>query len=172
MATNVTVGPSCFAIGYNSSYNSASQEEPTICIGRLVDTPYSLQERKDRDEAKEWRKKNCHAYNELMKELDGDEQIESIMFGGYNGYESSDSRRDIVPDDKKRKALTLEEAKPYMFNWSFNHGYGRPKCFSMYAYTNRHIYFIETYDGSTQLTRIPLKPEFLGNDIVGMVGGG
>lgn len=99
------------------------------------------------------------AYAELMKELEEGEKIEGIVFGayGWSGF-GEDEISDPIPQDKRGKLMTLDEARPYMQSWSFNGGYGSPECYATYIWTNKRILWVTQYDGSTCLDSAPRNP--------------
>lgn len=110
------------------------------------------------------------AYDELMEYLEEGEVVECVMFGGWgygSDYYSDEGNIELaydepyeghVPIEKRGKALTLEEAKPHMQNWSFNGGYGSPECYAVNIYTNQNIIYVHEYDGSTCLVSVNRNP--------------
>lgn len=98
-----------------------------------------------------------NAYEELVEALSEGERVEAVVFGdyGWSGFKQPPSE---IPEELRGKPLTLEEAKPYMRDWSFCGGHGSPDCWMVYIWTNTNIYFVQEYDGATSLVSIPRNP--------------
>ena len=110
-----------------------------------------------------------NAYTELMDSLEDGEIVECLVFGAWGWESSPDGDEDWqtgcgepenshVPFKLRGKQLTLEEATPFMQNWSFYGGYGAPDCYATYIWTNQRIFWVTQYDGSTSLDSAPRHP--------------
>lgn len=120
------------------------------------------------------------AYADLMSFLNEGEQVEAIVFGPW-GWSSAPpegqpwehgfgehGEPDIigepptapppVPFEVRGRPLTIEQAEPYMNGWSFRGGYGRAECYAIWAWTNRRVIAVSTYDGATSLFAVPRNP--------------
>ena len=99
-----------------------------------------------------------NAYEELMDVLQPDETVEAVVFGdwGWGGYSEPDVKP--VSDKYKGRVMSLEEAGPLMRGWRFNGGFGSPDCYATFVWTNKRIFFVTQYDGSTVLDWIPRDP--------------
>lgn len=111
-----------------------------------------------------------NAHEELLDYLIPGEDVEAIVFGpwgwGYApddptqpwdpGYEEPDPPP--VPFDLRGKLLLPSQAYPLMQSWSFFSGYGSPKCYATYIWTNKRIIWVHEYDGSTRLCSAPRNP--------------
>ena len=109
---------------------------------------------------------NPCAWVELIDMLDEDEQVQCIMLGDWGG--SYD--RDQMPPDAKHQVMSPDEAKNYMQSWKFNTGFGIADTYAAYIWSNKYVYFVRNYDGSTNLSRIPRHPEYASEPY--MPGGG
>lgn len=98
------------------------------------------------------------AYDELMTLLEEGEVVEAVVFGqwGWSGYNEPNPAP--VPKEYIGKTLTLKEAEPFMEGWSFYGGYGSPDCYATNIWTNRRVFFIMQYDGSTNLDWLARNP--------------
>ena len=98
------------------------------------------------------------AYKELIEFLQDGEVVEGIVFGawGWDGY--SEPMPAPVPVDVRSRLMTLEQAAQYMTGWSFGGGYGAPKCYATYIWTNQRVIWVTQYDGSTGLDCAPRNP--------------
>ena len=108
-----------------------------------------------------------NAYDDLVKFLDDDEKVEALVFGpyGWDGYEEPENQP--VPKDKRGVVLTLEEAKPFMQGWSYYGGYGAPKCYASYIWTNQRVIWVTQYDGATGMDGAPRHPVNIVPDMPG-----
>lgn len=99
-----------------------------------------------------------NAYNDLLVELEGDEEVEGIVFGewGWGNYGQPDPP--LVPIEKQGIAMSLDEAIPLMEGWSFNGGFGAPDCYAAYIWTNKRVLWVTQYDGATRLDSAPRNP--------------
>lgn len=98
------------------------------------------------------------AYNDLMEEMEPGETVEAIVFGewGWGGY--GEPKRPPVPQDKRGRVLSIDEARPLMDRWSFNGGFGAPDCYAVRIWTNQRVLWVTQYDGSTRLDSTPRHP--------------
>jgi hypothetical protein len=99
-----------------------------------------------------------NAYDELLAEMQPDEKVEFIVFGSWGWEGFSEPEPNPVPLEMREKVLTLEEAKPYMESWSFKNSLGCPECYAVYIWTNKRIFWVTQYDGSTSLCNAPRNP--------------
>ena len=101
---------------------------------------------------------NEDAYPELMQFLEDGETVEALVFGdwGWGGYHEPEPPP--VPQGKKGKLLSLEEARPLMAGWTFYCGYGAPECYAVNIWTNKRVIWVTQYDGSTTLNSAPRNP--------------
>ena len=109
-----------------------------------------------------------NAYDELASQLEPDEVVVKVVFGdwGWTGYREPEPK---IPDNMRKRVLTLAEAEPFMQHWWFSGGYGSPDCYATYIWTNKRVFFVQTYDGSTDLVSVPRAPINCNPD---MPGGG
>jgi hypothetical protein len=98
-----------------------------------------------------------NAYKELLEELQEGETVQAIVFGeyGWGGYCEIEGG---VPEEKQGVVLTLEDAKPFMQTWSFDGDFGAPECYATNIWTNRRIFWVTEYDGSTTLDSASRNP--------------
>ena len=110
-----------------------------------------------------------NALNDLDTTLQKGERAEGIVFGAWGwgslpkkgekfepGYQ--EPKPPPVPANKRGKLLTLKEAAPYMKDWSFFGGFGCPRCYAAYIWTNKRVLWVTEYDGSTSLDSAPRNP--------------
>ena len=100
--------------------------------------------------------KQDNAYKQLIESLAEDEYIENIILANID--DCWDMKDYDLPAYYSGRPLTLEEARPYLYGWSIDGGYGGEEVIPFYAWTNKRILFIGTYDGSTWLTSVPRDP--------------
>jgi hypothetical protein len=95
---------------------------------------------------------------ELLEMLEDDEQVEAVVFGpwGWSGYDEPDPPP--VPHELFGRVLSWDEARPYMQTWNFDGGYGAPKSYAVCIWTNRNVFWVTNYDGSTTLDSAPRHP--------------
>jgi len=93
----------------------------------------------------------------LLKGLEEDESVEAVVFGNWGAglYEDPE----CIPFNMRNRVLNLEEATPYMQDWNVNSYYGAPKSYAIYVWTNKNVFWITQYDGSTWLSSMPRNPE-------------
>ena len=98
------------------------------------------------------------AWQNLKDFLGDGEAIEAISFGpwGWGGFCEPDNP--AVAEDKQGKPMSPEAAKPLMQSWSFYGGYGSPRCYATYIWTNMRIIWVTQYEGSTVLDSAPRNP--------------
>lgn len=98
-----------------------------------------------------------NAYKDLMKYFEDNEIVEGIVFGkyGWSGYKGEDSP---IKEHHQGVLMSIEEAKPLMFGWSFYGGFGAPECNATYIWTNKRCIWVTQYDGSTCLDSMPRHP--------------
>jgi hypothetical protein len=115
-----------------------------------------------------------NAWMDINEQLAEHEYVVGICFGAYgwsslpSDLETADysdlgwGEEDIpnpIPWDMRRKVLSVEEAMPLMQGWSFSGGYGAPECYATYIWTNKRVFWVTQYDGSTSLNSVPRNPE-------------
>lgn len=108
-----------------------------------------------------------NAYEDLQNYLEENETVEAIVFGPWGWYGYCEPEPPPVPPDKRGQILTLEEAKPFMQDWSFYGGYGAPECYAVYIWTDQRIIWVTQYDGSTGLNSAPRNPQAVMPDMPG-----
>lgn len=108
-----------------------------------------------------------NAWDELQEDLEPNEIIEAIVFGnwGWNGYKEPNPP--FISLDHREILLTSEEAKPLMQDWSFYSDYGSPLTYAVYIWTNKRIFWVTQYNGSTNLNSIPRNPQAILPEIFG-----
>ena len=110
-----------------------------------------------------------NAYENIVELLEPGEILESVVFGAYGDnaspgvgerwkLEYGEPDPPPVPFDKRGVVLPIKQAKQYMQGWSCYGGYGLPETYALAAWSNRRIFFIVQYDGSTTLHAIPRNP--------------
>lgn len=97
------------------------------------------------------------AWSDLLEHLEPEEVIESICFGefGWGGFMMPENS---IPESKIGVLLSPTEARDLMRGWSFNGGFGSPRCFAAYIWTDRNVFHVTEYDGATTLFGIPRNP--------------
>ncbi|MEM9286779.1 MAG: hypothetical protein AAGA36_00425 [Pseudomonadota bacterium] len=120
-----------------------------------------------------------NACEELEDALEPDEHVEAVIFGTWgwsympaNGEEFSagyGEKQPILPLENRLTLLSWEQAKPLMQDWRFSGGYGSPESYATYVWTNKRVFFVVQYDGSTSLESVPRAPTALEPE---MFGGG
>lgn len=105
------------------------------------------------------------AYQELHEFLEEGESVEAIVFGNW-GWSNGDNepgygepRPVPVPFEKRNIVLALEEAEPFMKQWTFSGDFGAPNCYAVRIWTNRRVIWVTQYDGSTGLNSALRNPE-------------
>lgn len=115
----------------------------------------------DRDKwvkEREEERKKLDAYQELLECLEEGEVVEAIVFGewGWGGYREP---KDIpIQKDMQGIVLTPEQARPLMKGWTFYCGYGAPQSYAANIWTNKRVFWVTEYDGSTTLDSAPRNP--------------
>lgn len=101
-----------------------------------------------------------NAYDELMAMLEEGEHVEAIVFGDWGGFidDPFDDEGQPIPPTHRGVPLSLEQARPFMLDWSFNGGFGSPDCHAAYIWTNTHVIWVAEYDGATGLNYAPRAP--------------
>jgi len=97
------------------------------------------------------------AWGELNDYLLEDETVEGIVFGDWGGWVTKETEA-LVPLSQRYKVLSLEEAEPMMFGWSFYGGFGSPDCFPSVVWTDKRVISVVEYDGATGLSSFPRNP--------------
>lgn len=114
-------------------------------------------------------KKEKNAADDLIGLLNKDEKLEAIVFGPWGwgstpregenwelGY--GEPKSPPVPFEHRGNLLSFEEAKPFMESWSFYGSFGAPACYAIYAWSNKRVFWVTQYDGSTGLCWAPRHP--------------
>jgi hypothetical protein len=98
------------------------------------------------------------AYKDLMEHLEEGEKVEAIVFGswGWDGYKEPEGKP--VPKETQCKILTIDDARPMMWGWSFYGGFGSPTCYAVHVWTDRRVIWVNDYDGATRLVSVPRNP--------------
>ena len=96
-----------------------------------------------------------NAYEDLLEYLEDGEVVEGIVFGAFGEKEQEPPP---VPVDRRGVVLTLEEAKPFMMDWSFHTDYGAAECYAAYIWTNMRLIWITQIDGAAGLDSAPRNP--------------
>ena len=98
----------------------------------------------------------------IEEKLEEDEVIEGVVIG--EGDRIDDYSTSILLDsilEKKRKiydkVIPWVIAKP-LLDYEFDSGFGTQDCNTVYIWTNKNVLFINEYDGSTCLSKIPRNP--------------
>jgi hypothetical protein len=103
------------------------------------------------------------AYAELIGAFEPGEVLESIVFSRWSLHRNEPNPG--IPPELFGVVLTEEQAKPLMQTWSAEGGFGSAKVYPFYAYTNKNVWFIHEYDGSTHLQPIPRDPYNMGENL-------
>jgi hypothetical protein len=109
------------------------------------------------------------AYTELVGSMQEGEAVQAIVFGVFGDAEPPAEGEDWtlapgepspppVPLDQRGRLLTLTQAEPFMQSWSFYGGYGGPRCYAVYVWTNRRVIWVQQYAGETWLSDAPRDP--------------
>jgi len=98
-----------------------------------------------------------NAWEEIKNKLDKDEMLEHVVFGSWGSF-SDDAPTPEVPPNVMGCRLLPHEAKPFLLTFSFNGDYGTPECYATWIYTNKNVYWVTQYDGSTSLDSMPRNP--------------
>jgi len=98
-----------------------------------------------------------NAWEEIKDTLDKDEVLEHIVFGSWGGFGDGTPTPEVPPSVMGRRLLP-QEAKPFLLAFSFSCGYGSPECYATWIYTNKNVYWVTQYDGSTSLDFMPRNP--------------
>lgn len=98
------------------------------------------------------------AKEQLLEALLPGEAVEAIVFGnwGWSGY--NEPKPPPIPADFRGRILSLEEASPLLDLFSFSCGFGSPRTYETFIWTNRRVGLIETYDGRSELVWVPRNP--------------
>ena len=118
---------------------------------------------------------DLNAWNDIVSKLESGENIEWIIFGNWGGSGSEpesgaycEPNPPPVPVEKRGIILDAGEAESFMHGWSFFGGFGTAKCYAVRIWTNRRIFWVTQYDGSTRLSSTRRHPE---NHMPSMPGG-
>ena len=99
------------------------------------------------------------ALDELLEELRLGEELQYVVF---NEPEMVNIKRpngeDLIPENLVGIKIPLEKARKYFYGWNISGGFGSAGVVPFFAWTNKRVLFIGTYDGSTWLESIPLSP--------------
>ena len=100
-----------------------------------------------------------NAWEEIEERLDKDEVLEYVVFGQWSWGASGDGIPvPEVPPSIMGRRLLPQEAMPFLKAFSFSGGYGSPECYATWLYTNKNVYWVTQYDGSTCLDSMPRNP--------------
>jgi hypothetical protein len=101
-------------------------------------------------------KPDSHAYDDLKEFLEPGEVVQVLKLGGW--HTGNYNNPNIVPENIQDKYLTLEQAAPHMFGWSYNKGFGSAECYDSIIWTDKRVISVHEYDGSTHLISVPRNP--------------
>lgn len=102
------------------------------------------------------------AYDQLISAFEGGEVLQSIVFSPWSAVRGEPTVK--IPKELFGVVLTEEQAKPLMSWWSIEGGFGTAKVYPFYAYTNKRVFFVKEFGGSTTLHSIPLDPHNMGEN--------
>lgn len=105
--------------------------------------------------------------NWITDDLEEGELVESVVIGemGWGNYGSERVPR--YSEQPKGVVLSWEDAKPWI-DYEFDNGYGSPECNAINVWTNKRVFWVTQYDGSTSLSSAPRHPT---NGLPSMPGG-
>lgn len=97
--------------------------------------------------------RDASAYQELLAYLEKDKVVEGVVFLSWTHHRIKPSVP--VPPERMGQVLTLEQAEPYMREWSFDE-YG----YDMRVWTNTHVYYVHEREdaNSIELHCVPRHP--------------
>ena len=98
------------------------------------------------------------ARDQILELLADGETIEAVVLGAWGWDGGDEPKPPAVPPDKRGKVLTWEQAAPMLTTWSFYGGDGAPDCYAVYIWTDRRVFWVTQYDGSTDLNEAPRNP--------------
>ena len=99
----------------------------------------------------------------LARELDVIHEhspIEAIVLLPINSGSADDFGAEKIPHYAETpfgRTLTWPEARPWL-DYEYDNGYGTQHCHSLFAWTANAVWFVEVYDGSAYLARVPRHP--------------
>lgn len=110
------------------------------------------------------------AYNELLDALNDEERFTHFVIGPWGwgsaphqkkeawkpGYREPDPTP--VPFAFRGKVLEFEPNKHLLYDWNIGGPFGAPSCYALFAWTNKRVFFVHEYDGSTILVSVPRGP--------------
>jgi len=91
----------------------------------------------------------------IEERLEKDEIIEAVVIG--DNFREADCPKQI-PAEKRYKPISWEEAKE-LIDYDFYADFGSPRCHAIYVWTNKRVFFVGEYDGTTWLDDVPRNPE-------------
>lgn len=94
--------------------------------------------------------------DDILAETEG-EDIEAIVIGQYGWGGFLEEERENKVEVVQSRVLTWVEAAP-MLDYSYETGYGSPKCHAVTAWTKSYVLFVSQYDGATSVERVPRNP--------------
>jgi hypothetical protein len=103
------------------------------------------------------------AYADLIAGFDSGEVLETIVFSPWSSFQHEPDHP--IPPELFGVVLTEAQAKPLMQTWRVERGHGTALVYPFYAYTNKRVWFIREWDGSTTIHSIPLHPYSMGKDL-------
>jgi len=64
----------------------------------------------------------------------------------------------IIPPEAIGEVMPFENAKQYLERFDCDGGFGHPKTYAFYVWTEKSVIFVATYDGATWLEKVPRNP--------------
>lgn len=87
---------------------------------------------------------------------------EIIVVDNPDDYYDDGKPKDF-PKDSLGKLFKLKDVIHY-FDYEYNRGFGGRECQNVLIYTEKEVFYVHEYDGSTSLVIIPRHPEFYRGD--------
>lgn len=103
------------------------------------------------------------AYADLITAFASGEVLETIVFSQW--FHHRNEPTPPIPPELFGVVLTEAQAKPLMQTWRAKNNFGSALVYPFYAYTNKGIWFMREWDGSTHLQCIPRDPYNMGENL-------
>jgi hypothetical protein len=107
---------------------------------------------------------------QIEEEAGGADKIVSAVVGlfGWAAYHDEEpdttaygfdreASRMPFPPEMRFKPQSWDVVRKYL-DYNHDQGYGAPECHAVFVYTEDSVIFVSTYDGSTDLEKIPRNP--------------
>jgi hypothetical protein len=87
----------------------------------------------------------------------GSEHIQAVLITSPGGYGYNRDER-FQAGNKLINSLVGWDTAKHALNYQYDAGFGSQDCHDVIIWTNEHVYYVDEYDGSTSIRRVPRNP--------------